>query len=64
MIDTGADPYSVMRRLGHTSVQVTFDRYGHRFPERDAVITPGLEDAYRRATEATATIHPIGATAT
>jgi integrase len=49
MIDTGADPYSIMRRLGHSSISVTFDRYGHRFPERDAAITEGLEATYRSA---------------
>ncbi len=50
---TGADPYNVMRRLGHSSITTTFNRYGHLFPERDAAITAGLEDAYFRAAETT-----------
>lgn len=50
MIDlAGADPYNIMRRLGHSSISVTFDTYGHRFPKRDAEITRGLEAAFARA---------------
>lgn len=37
MIETGAEPFDVMKRMGHSSIQVTYDRYGHRFPERDGV---------------------------
>lgn len=60
MIATGADPYSIMRRLGHSSIQVTFDRYGHRFPERDAAITEGLERMFATALpEPTAEVIPL-----
>lgn len=48
----GADPYNVSRRLGHSSISVTFDTYGHLFPERDAEITRGLEAVFERAAAA------------
>jgi integrase len=38
----------MMKRLGHSSVQVTLDRYGHLFPEVKAHITDGLDLVYRR----------------
>jgi len=50
MIETGAEPFDVMKRMGHSSITVTYDRYGHRFPDRDTVITSGLEERHRRAT--------------
>lgn len=50
MIDTGAEPIDVMKRMGHSSITVTYDRYGHRFADKDKVITSGLEAAHRRAT--------------
>jgi short-subunit dehydrogenase len=34
-------------RMGHNSVQMTLDRYGHLFPELDAQIAIGLDDVYR-----------------
>ena len=33
--------------MGHSSVQVTLDRYGHLFPELDADIAEGLDKAFR-----------------
>ncbi|MEX2253467.1 MAG: hypothetical protein WD649_04890 [Thermoleophilaceae bacterium] len=38
-----ADPYAVMRRMGHSSITVTYGTYGHLFPRRDEDITAGLE---------------------
>jgi integrase len=48
-IASTADPYAVMRRMGHSSITVTYDTYGHLFPERDAEITDRLEELFRRA---------------
>ena len=48
-IASTADPYAVMRRMGHSSITVTYNTYGHLFPERDAEITDRLEDLFRRA---------------
>ncbi len=42
-INSTADPYAVMRRIGHSSITVTHGIYGHRFPRRDEDITAGLE---------------------
>jgi integrase len=42
-IASTAHPYAVMRKRG-----VTYNTYGHLFPERDAEITDRLEDLYRR----------------
>jgi integrase len=48
-IASTADPYAVMRRMGHSSIKVTYDVYGHLFPERDEEITANLEELNRRA---------------
>jgi integrase len=37
-----------MERLGHSSIQVTLDTYGHLFPELEAHITDRLDEVYRR----------------
>lgn len=50
-IASTADPYAVMKRMGHSSITVTYDTYGHLFPERDAAITAGLEDLLRRGVD-------------
>ncbi len=34
MVDDGADPYLVMRRLGHEDIRTTYNLYGHLFPNR------------------------------
>jgi integrase len=46
-IAQGAHPKAIQSRLGHSSVQVTLDRYGHLLPELDAAIADGLEGAFR-----------------
>jgi len=35
LIASGATPKEVMSEMGHSSIQVTFDTYGHLFPEDD-----------------------------
>ena len=47
LIAQGAHPRAIMERLGHSSIQVTLDRYGHLFPGLDAALTDGLEATYR-----------------
>ncbi len=46
-----ADPYAVMRRMGHSSITVTYDTYGHMFPERDAEITVRLGDFFQQGVD-------------
>jgi len=53
MIDQGADPLQVQRRLGHKDISTTLRIYGHLFPERDDELTQRLDRAYRRAAAAT-----------
>ncbi len=38
------EPYGA---LGHSSIEVTLDRYGHLFPGLDAALTRGLEGTYQ-----------------
>ena len=38
----GADPFVVMKRMGHSSITVTYDRYGKLFPEREESVTDSL----------------------
>lgn len=50
-IASTADPYAVMRRMGHSSITVTYDTYGHLFPERDAEITERLGEFFQRGVD-------------
>lgn len=47
-IAEGAHPRAIMERLGHSSIQVTLDTYGHLFPELEAYLTERLDSVYRR----------------
>ena len=46
-IALGAHPKAIQERLGHSSITVTLDRYGHLFPKLDEALTDRL-DALRR----------------
>jgi integrase len=48
LIAQSAHPRAIMERLGHSSIQVTLDTYGHLFPELEVHITEGLDQVYRR----------------
>jgi integrase len=50
-IASTADPYAVMRRMGHSSITVTYDTYGHMFPERDVEITDALDGLFQRGVD-------------
>jgi integrase len=47
MIDDGADPLQVRRRMGHEDIRTTFDTYGHLFPDREDELVAALESRYR-----------------
>ncbi|MGH9185340.1 MAG: site-specific integrase [Acidimicrobiales bacterium] len=49
-IALGAHPKAIQERLGHSSITVTLDRYGHLFPKLDETLTKRLDDLYRTAT--------------
>jgi hypothetical protein len=47
--------------MGHSSIKVTYDTYGHLFPERDEEITANLEELNRRANGESLFTQPTGA---
>lgn len=49
-----AHPKAIMERLGHSSIQVTLDRYGHLLPSLDEALTDGLEATYQASLAAPA----------
>ena len=44
----GANLLQVSRWLGHSSVKITADTYGHLFPETNAAVIDRLDLALRR----------------
>lgn len=48
-IARGAHPKAIQARMGHSTVQMTLDRYGHLFPELDEKIAMGLDETFRTA---------------
>lgn len=49
LIAQGAHPRAIMERLGHSSITVTIDTYGHLFPALDEALSDGLERTYQAA---------------
>jgi integrase len=49
LIAQGAHPKAIQHRLGHSSITVTLDRYGHLFPALDDALTDALDETYRAA---------------
>lgn len=43
-IKAGAHPKALQKRMGHKSIQVTLDRYGHLYDEMDAEVAAKLDD--------------------
>jgi integrase len=43
MIDDGADPLQVKRRMGHADIRTTFETYGHLFPDREEALVAALD---------------------
>ena len=46
---SNAHPKAVQVRFGHSSIQQTYDRYGHLFPQMDQAIAEDLDAAYEAA---------------
>ena len=51
-IAEGAHPKAIQTRMGHSSINVTLDRYGHLFPELDEAIATGFGDRLAAARQA------------
>jgi integrase len=49
LIAQGAHPKEIQERLGHSTIRLTFDRYGHLFPSLDERLREGLEQMFRSA---------------
>lgn len=43
-IKAGCHPKALQARMGHSSIQVTLDRYGHLYPEMDAELALALDE--------------------
>lgn len=51
MIAEGAHLLAVKERLGHSTIQVTADRYGHLFPSLEEALTARLDASLRAAVD-------------
>lgn len=64
LIELGAHPKAIQERLGHSSITVTMDVYGHLFPSVAEALTERLDDVFRAARliapAAPATVATIG----
>jgi integrase len=49
LIGLGANPKQIQERLGHSTIQLTFDRYGHLFDGHDQQLREGLEGLHATA---------------
>jgi integrase len=58
LIALGAHPKAIQERLGHSSITVTLDRYGHLFPSLDEALTTRFDELRRDALAARASSRP------
>jgi integrase len=49
LIALGAHPKAIQERLGHSTINITLDRYGHLFPALDEALTDRLEEMRTKA---------------
>jgi integrase len=45
-IAAGAHPKVISERLGHSSIQITMDRYGHLYDSADEALAANLDAAF------------------
>src|SRR5438128_1651282 len=55
-IAEGAHPKAIQTRMGHSSINVTLDRYGHLFPELDEAIALSFGARFEEARAVAGTI--------
>lgn len=58
-IRVGAHPKAIQARMGHASITVTLDRYGHVFPEMDGEIAAGLDGLVDQRARARAAVWAV-----
>ena len=51
LIAQGAHAKEIQERLGHSTIRLTFDRYGHLLPSLDERLRDGLEETFRRSVD-------------
>ena len=51
LVAQGAHPMAIKQRLGHSSITVTLDQYGHLLPALDEALAQGLDGTFRAAVE-------------
>lgn len=51
LIAQGAHPKLISARLGHSTIQITLDRYGHLFPSVEEALAEKLDAAFAAGTE-------------
>jgi integrase len=49
LVEQGAHPKEMAELLGHSSVQITLDRYSHVMPHMAAALAERMDVAYRAA---------------
>ena len=49
----GAHAKEIQERLGHSTIRLTFDRYGHLLPSLDERLRDGLEQTFQSAAAST-----------
>lgn len=47
LIAQGAHPKAIQQHLGHSSISVTLDRYGHLFPDQQDQVADALHEIIR-----------------
>jgi integrase len=57
-IAAGAHPKAIQSRMGHSSINVTLDRYGHLFPELDEAIAEAFDQSLQEAARRWAATRP------
>jgi integrase len=49
LIAQGAHPKEIQEQLGHSTIRITLDRYGHLFPSLHERLSDGLNEVFKRA---------------
>src|SRR5688572_12602437 len=51
-IESGANPKKIASYAGHESTRITFDRYGHLFPDGEDGVRAALDEQFHSASRA------------
>lgn len=51
LIAQGAHPKEIQEQLGHSTIRITLDRYGHLFPSLHERLSDGLNEVFKSAKE-------------